>query len=681
MRIIELNIGCFGGISDKKLRFGGGVDLIIGNNESGKSTVAAFIRYLFYGFARGEKELLSDVRSGVSHGSALFERDSGERFLISRRDARSGRSRVSVTTDSGEPFDEWERKGFKEPGEYFWGMPDSLFCRSVFISQRGGVALGRGAAEAVRNLVDTGSDELDLERAVKRLDECRAELKHKKGDGGRLYELCQQIEALDRRFSEGEELRSEAEQLQARIRGAEEELAALDLRLSAERGAKSRESRGRIRTLLAEREKHTAALGEASVTLRALRMQNTYKGFIPDKDYADALIRAEREAAEKRHAAELRRVTPDAGDGARRGSFSLSSGCFMLVLAAAFAAIGVFYNALLYGACALFGVLGVFLILKGASARVRNGRKDLQGGASAVVSLKEAEEESKRAENALGELLGRWGKSSFETADELLRAFLNSESELKAAVNSEEMALAPINAELLHYSEDEISAAVAEGDSLPLFDSADGGSAGALSAIEAERQAKYEELSALRLAYAEKYSSLPDMVAISRRRAEAEREKKRLEERFGAISLALEALSHAGAEQRRNVSPYLSQRAGELLSRFTEGRHNAVGIAGEKELSLSYLTDGEYRSADYLSAGSADLAWLCLRLAMHERLSGDEPLPLILDECFVRLDDGRLASVLGYLSERQESGVQTVLFSANNREKALMGGANIIHLG
>ena len=50
MKIIEINIKCFGRLKDFALKPGDGVNIIYGKNESGKSTVMAFIKAMFYGF-------------------------------------------------------------------------------------------------------------------------------------------------------------------------------------------------------------------------------------------------------------------------------------------------------------------------------------------------------------------------------------------------------------------------------------------------------------------------------------------------------------------------------------------------------------------------------------------------------------------------------------------------------
>ena len=52
MRILKIEIEEFGKLSDRLFLLGEGMNLIEGANESGKSTLLAFIRFIFYGFPR-----------------------------------------------------------------------------------------------------------------------------------------------------------------------------------------------------------------------------------------------------------------------------------------------------------------------------------------------------------------------------------------------------------------------------------------------------------------------------------------------------------------------------------------------------------------------------------------------------------------------------------------------------
>jgi DNA repair exonuclease SbcCD ATPase subunit len=90
MVIKKVIIKSFGMITDMTLEFSDGVNVIEGQNEAGKSTIAAFIKYMLYGFGEqdGEGEISERQKrinweSGIAQGSMYVE--AGKKtYLISR---------------------------------------------------------------------------------------------------------------------------------------------------------------------------------------------------------------------------------------------------------------------------------------------------------------------------------------------------------------------------------------------------------------------------------------------------------------------------------------------------------------------------------------------------------------------------------------------------------------------
>ena len=64
MKILELIIRNFGKLSDRHIKLSDGINLIYGENESGKSTVHTFIKGMFFGLERGRgRAALNDTYS------------------------------------------------------------------------------------------------------------------------------------------------------------------------------------------------------------------------------------------------------------------------------------------------------------------------------------------------------------------------------------------------------------------------------------------------------------------------------------------------------------------------------------------------------------------------------------------------------------------------------------------
>lgn len=54
MKILNLKINGFGKLSDREIELANGINLIYGENESGKSTLLKFIMGMFYGLSKNK---------------------------------------------------------------------------------------------------------------------------------------------------------------------------------------------------------------------------------------------------------------------------------------------------------------------------------------------------------------------------------------------------------------------------------------------------------------------------------------------------------------------------------------------------------------------------------------------------------------------------------------------------
>jgi len=59
MNIKKIRIDAFGKFADKKIKFKKGINVIYGDNETGKSTIHKFIETMLFGINPSEKDLYS----------------------------------------------------------------------------------------------------------------------------------------------------------------------------------------------------------------------------------------------------------------------------------------------------------------------------------------------------------------------------------------------------------------------------------------------------------------------------------------------------------------------------------------------------------------------------------------------------------------------------------------------
>ena len=206
MFIKELNIKAFGPLTDRTVRFDRGLNVIEGENESGKSTLAMFIKFVFYGLsgksadgAVSEKEHYINWDFDLAAGYLIAESRRGE-FRVDRRLHRvneGGRTLYRESCRITDLSDGTVIKTPKSPGEYFFGFPEGVFMQSAFVKDLSGAKIdGAGLKVALENLMSSGDEQINTKRAVEKLDAARKALRHRNGGGGKIPALEEERDRL-----------------------------------------------------------------------------------------------------------------------------------------------------------------------------------------------------------------------------------------------------------------------------------------------------------------------------------------------------------------------------------------------------------------------------------------------------------------------------------------------------
>ena len=142
-----------------------------------------------------------------------------------------------------------------------------------------------------------------------------------------------------------------------------------------------------------------------------------------------------------------------------------------------------------------------------------------------------------------------------------------------------------------------------------------------------------------------------------------------LEQSYNAVNIASEVLNEADKYMRSIVSPALSRLAGKYMSAVTKGKYDRVSF--DTSLIMSYETYSGTKHSDYMSAGTRDSAYMCLRLALIDLVFSETRPPLVLDDAFVRLDGDRLLNMLELVKTVSSKG-QVFIFSCHDREEQIL---------
>ncbi len=254
MKLNKIYISAFGGLKDFTLELGDGLNVIYGNNEDGKSTVAAFIKAMFYGTGRNSKNLADSVRlkytpwdNSAMGGRIFFEHD-GKNYCLEREFRKSDSTdRITLTNlDSGKEADVGE-----SVGQQFFGLSAAAFERSLFIGNGDFIKDETAAGEIngkLSNIALTGSEDVSFKKVEKNILDTRNKIISKNGKSGSYNEDLQVLESLGQRLEKSQndarlkaQLNDKAQQKLAELEQLTKEYQKLKSIVAREQDIKNRE--------------------------------------------------------------------------------------------------------------------------------------------------------------------------------------------------------------------------------------------------------------------------------------------------------------------------------------------------------------------------------------------------------------------------------------------------------
>ena len=142
-----------------------------------------------------------------------------------------------------------------------------------------------------------------------------------------------------------------------------------------------------------------------------------------------------------------------------------------------------------------------------------------------------------------------------------------------------------------------------------------------------------------------------------------QRRKNDLEDRIVVLRKSINLLADAVDEFSRSHLVTLNAEAGKMFGKITGGRYTEIKL--DENMAPSIQVDGRrWAPVDHFSRGTVDAIYLALRMALAKVRDDGRSLPLMLDDPFVHLDQKRLAKTLNLVDLASADG-QLILFSHN----------------
>ncbi|MBQ7340020.1 MAG: hypothetical protein IJW43_04110 [Clostridia bacterium] len=226
MKLIKCYISSFGKIKDFEINFNEGITTINQENGWGKSTLASFIKAMFYGLndsrqsiGENERKKFKPWNSTERFGGYLVVEKKGRVYKIERFFGTKEREDSVVVTDveTGKTFNT------EDLGKRFFQIDEEGFVSTTYFTQKDFEIKSNASITAKYNETYEIQDTENYEKALKMLDERAKELKSR-GDKGeisltkaKIYQIKEDLIALKNFSTTIEDLKNQEKTLEKEV--------------------------------------------------------------------------------------------------------------------------------------------------------------------------------------------------------------------------------------------------------------------------------------------------------------------------------------------------------------------------------------------------------------------------------------------------------------------------------
>ena len=638
MKLLSCHIENFGKLKDFTYYFEDDLNVLFAENGWGKSTFAAFLKVMFYGFEgenRRNEEGNERLRyrpwgGGVFGGSVTWSRGPKTYRMLRTFGTRRGEDTFVLCDEkTGLVCNDFSDR----IGEELFGIDRDSFCRTVFWSQRDHETSSTTSIQAKIGELSSQQDDLPAyDAAVKRL---RREMERLRPDraSGLIRKKEEKLTALEADENRIPSLTARLEDCRSAELSLEEELNTIRARrrsyaLSAPHSSapaslpddekQMAEVRQAQRDLSVSRERLSLLYEQQSRTIRLGRKERAQYLRVK-KELQEELSDLERSAVQRR--------------GAMRTGAALCAASSVTL--AGLCAFGLLPGPVL--------ILAVFLLLTACALYMHAGTA--VGGIADTEKIRDLRREKAQRRETLNSLRGRLDltghrileeEAAFRAAGKRLRRAQGSPKRREASQKTPELVSFPVPELSQETSEllsglPELSQETSE-----LLSALDRQEEDCRLRLQDNRQ-QAEELQGLIRDCRDSASRIPGLRG----------EISDLRDRYDTCRETLSYLEEARNQfTSRYMNPFL-RSFGRYYSMLTG--ESADDVRTDADFSITIMDGGLPRNPSLMSEGTGDLISLCRRMAMIDAMYPEEKPFLVLDDPFSNLDDERVKGGLRFL--------------------------------
>lgn len=625
----------FGKLEGESLELHDGLNVISAPNESGKSTWCAFVRAMLYGVDSSERQkagfLPDKMRFAPWSGSAMqgsMQLESGGKDITITRTTKTAsapmREFSAVYTGTSVSV---EGLNGNNAGEMLTGVSRDVFRRSAFVEQ-GKVAVTHSAEleKRISAIVSSGDEDCSFTEADGRLRQWQR--KRRFNRHGRLPELEDELSHKKQLLAELSDAAQQRENMSAELERAKQECERIEAEVIESRKVVRKEAlsslQGVRNEVNAATERHDKA-AERRDSCRAALCACAIGERKPEE--AKAEVKTDLENSMKLKERSERKSSPVL-------AIILMILCGALV-AAGFLLPDLMIHAFIAAAVAL--AAGIALFIRASRRKTENY------------------EAAKQRRKLLAKYKAESEDDIAASIDEYLELYKNYAEAQRAEKESAE-ALAVVRRRQEQ----------AESKTLTQLDFTGGDNQAAqLSRQLAEARARCSRISAQMAEHSGRLAAMGDPLVLGSEISRMEAEYAEISAEYDAIALAIDTMRKADEDIQSRFSPALGKLAAEYMQFVTDGKYDGVMLDRDFSATVHEAGGNVPRNAEYLSAGTLDLMYLAVRLAVCSlALPESANCPLIIDDALVNFDADRRRQAMALL-EKIAQERQVILFACN----------------
>ena len=617
MKIKELNINGFGKLKNKNIKFNEGINIIIGENESGKSTLLKFITSIFYGISKNKRgKSISDYEkfkpwnSEIYSGKIKYKLDNNNEFEVYRD---FNKKSPEIYNNFGDDITALFNVGKNKEIPFFYEqtkIDEDLFVNSTAVMQndvRIDKLTQNMIIQKISNLATTGSDNISYKKSIEKLNKKQLEeVGTERSQDRPINKINNELINLKNEKNNLEEINDEKYEIEKEIKLIKNNLNNLE--------------------------------NENNFLNKLKKIKNNYlienQKIKLNKELIEEINNKINNLENEKEKINIKKIN---FEKIKINKYILIN-LFLLII---IFLINLFLKNIYFNFLYLF-LLIPFIIYFYKKININNKNKKI---------IKNNKLEINKINNEINLLL----ENKKEKIKELNNLEINEENYLKKELENnynEKINYLNINELKNDFLTEKIENKLSE----------------------LNKKINEEKLKMHKLDLDERnlFNKIDNLSKIEERIEYLNEEAEELKNKNDIIEIAKEYLNLSYKQMKENVTPTFSEELSNTIYKISNGKYKNVKIT-DNDIVVE-VENGKYIPIDLLSTGTIDQLYFSLRMAILKEVS-EEELPIFLDEAFVFYDKNRLINTINYLSKNLNK--QIIIFSCTERELNILNNLNI----